>query len=98
MGGRSPVVLVLCFVCACQDRGAGAALEGFRAQEEIELHNEALVKLFYEEMNKKNTARLEEMLAPNFVQYQPSGSANPMSQEEWLDAMANVYKSFPDLH
>ena len=49
-----PLALLLCFTVGCQDKEAMAELEEFRAQAEIEEQNKALVRKWYEELDKGN--------------------------------------------
>lgn len=92
------LVLFICFAIACQNKEATVQLEQFKTQAALEDQNQALVKRFYEEVNRANIETLKEMLAPDFSQYNPSGSPNSISRDQWLKAMANIYKAFPDFH
>jgi steroid delta-isomerase-like uncharacterized protein len=93
-----PLALILCFTVGCQDKAAMAELEEFRAQKEVEEQNMALVRRMYEELNKGNLEIFEELLAPGFFCYSPSGNKQPLSREQWIEGMKNVLKALPDLH
>ncbi len=93
-----PLALIMCFAIACQENAATEELENFKTQAALEEQNEAFVKRFYEEMNNANTEIFKEMLTPDFRQFNPSGSSNAISRDQWLEAMANIYKAFPDFH
>jgi len=82
----------------CQDKEAMAELEEMKAQAEVEAQNEALIKRFIEELNKGNTEIINELYAPDYVYYIPSRRTKPMSREETLEMMKNLYRAFPDLN
>jgi len=91
-----PLALILCFMVGCQDKEAMAELEEFRAQAEVEEQNKALVKRFYEELNKGNFEIYKEVFAPEFGLYSPSNSPNPRSQEESMEALKMASRVSPD--
>ena len=93
-----PLALILCFMVGCQDKEAMAELEELKAQAEVEEQNEALIKCFIEELNKGNTEIINELYAPDYVYYIPSRRTKPMSREETLEMMKNLYRAFPDLN
>jgi steroid delta-isomerase-like uncharacterized protein len=93
-----PLALIVCFMVGCQDKGAMAELEKFKAQAEVEEQNKALVRKMIEELNKGNVGILEEVLAPDYVYYTPSGSTKPMSKEETIESVNAHGKAFPDLN
>jgi len=93
-----PLALILCFMVGCQDKEAMAELEEMKAQAEVEAQNEALIKRFIEELNKGNTEIINELYAPDYVYYIPSRRTKPMSREETLEMMKNLYRAFPDLN
>jgi hypothetical protein len=49
-----PLALILCFMVGCQDKATMTELEEFRAQAAVEEQNIAIVKHFFEELNKGN--------------------------------------------
>ncbi len=92
-----PLVLILCFMVGCQDKEAMAELEEYKIQADLEERNEAMYRRFIEELNKGNLDIFEELLAPGFVCYSPSGKKQPLSREEWIEGMKDVLKALPDL-
>jgi hypothetical protein len=55
-----PLALILCFMVGCQDKESMAELEAMKAQAEVEEQNIALVKGFFEELNKGNVEAWKE--------------------------------------
>jgi len=93
-----PVVLLLCFVYSCQDKEAMAELEEFRVQAEVEEQNTALVKGFFEELNKGNTEFYQESFAPEYGWYFPSNNPKPLSREEEQEFIKALLDTFPDIN
>ena len=69
-----PLILLLCFVFACQDKAAQAELEKFKAQAAVEQQNMALVTKVFDELNKKNTEVYQELYAPDYGWHFPSNN------------------------
>lgn len=92
------LVILLCFAFGCQDKEALAELEEFEAQAEVAEQNKAAVRRMFDEMNKGNVEILEEVLAPDYVFYTPSGNPNPMSREVTIEIIKTVFKTFPDMN
>jgi len=92
-----PLALILCFMVGCQDKEAMAELEAFKAQVEVEEQNIAVVKRLYEELNKGNTEILQELYAPDYAGYSPSGSDKALSREEIIEHVKMFWRVFPDL-
>jgi steroid delta-isomerase-like uncharacterized protein len=93
-----PLVLVLCFAYGCQDKAAMAELEEFRAQAKIEEQNIAIVKHFFDELNKGNVEVWKEVCAPDFAFYSQSQVTEPSSLEEIVDGFNSAFKAFPDFN
>ena len=91
-----PLVLILCFIVGCQDKAAKAELEEFKAQAEVEEQNKALVKRFFEEIDKENYEFIREICAPEFASYYPSGVTEPMSLEAQLEQTKMTQKAISD--
>lgn len=63
-------VLLLCFVCACQNKAEKAELEKFRAQARVEEQNMELMKRWLIEVwNKGNLTLIDTIFAPNFIEH-----------------------------
>jgi steroid delta-isomerase-like uncharacterized protein len=57
----------------------------------------ALVRRYYDEvLNQRNLAVLDELLAPTFVSYLPTGAALP--RDHYEQAIRMSHAAFPDLH
>ncbi len=92
-----PLALILCFVVGCQDKEAMAELEAFKAQAAVEKQNRALIKRFFDELDKGNPEIINELYFSDAVSYSPSGSATPSSPKELVEMTKMFYDAFPDL-
>ncbi len=93
-----PLALILCFMVGCQDKEAMAELEEFKAQAEVEEQNIAIVKHFFEELNKGNAEVWKEVCAPDFAFYSQSQVTEPSSLEETVAGFKAAFKAFPDFN
>lgn len=65
-----PLVLLLGFSFACQDKAAMAELEKFRAKAKMEERNVELIKSWLIEVwNKGNLTRIDTIFAPNCIEH-----------------------------
>lgn len=92
-----PFVFLLCFDFACQNKAEKAALEKFRAQVKAEEQNKAIVSREWDAYNKGDYEAFKQVVAPEYVWYDPSGSVKPRSLEETIEYGKMLHKSFPDL-
>jgi steroid delta-isomerase-like uncharacterized protein len=92
------LVILLCFTFGCQNKAEKAELENFRAKAKLEEQNKELVNHFFEEVNKGNTEIIHAMYAPEYGFYSPSNNPKPMSREETIEFMKNIFKAFPDVN
>lgn len=91
-----PLVFLLCFTFACQNKEAMAKLAEFRAQKTLEEQNQALYRELIDELNKGNLDVFDEFFSPDYAYYFPSNSQTPMSLEETRELVKTHFKSFPD--
>jgi len=91
-----PLVFLLCFTLACQDKAAMAELKEFRAQADVEAQNKELVKQVWELYGKGDFEAFKELYAPEFVYYSPSATPKPVSIEEAIEFGKIILKAFPD--
>ena len=77
-----PLVFLLCFTFACQDKEAMAELEKYRAQAALKEQNVALAKKMFEAWGKGDMETYGELMAPGYVYYYPSGTEKSSSLEE----------------
>jgi len=91
-----PLVFLLCFTFACQDKEAMADLEEFRAQADVEAQNKELVKQVWELYGKGDFEAFKELYAPEFVYYSPSATPKPVSIEEAIEFGKIILEAFPD--
>jgi predicted ester cyclase len=60
--------------------------------------NKALVRRYIEVVwNKRNTAALDELLAPNYKRY-VSATATPLTREGQRQRVTGFHTAFPDIH
>ena len=89
-----PLVFLLCFTFACQDKEAMAELEEFRAQAALEEQNVELVRKAFEAFGKGDMEAYGELVAPDYVYYGPSST---YSLEELKESAKVWWASFPDM-
>jgi predicted ester cyclase len=88
-----PVVCLLCFAFACQNKAAMAELEQFKAQAAVEKANLALVVRSQEAWGSADIKTLREIFSPNLV-YHLMGQE--MSLEEMFAEIKQSKAMFPD--
>ena len=91
-----PLVLLLCFSFACQDKADTAELEKFKAQAAVERQNEALVTRAFDERNKKNADVYQELYAPDYAWHFPSNNPKAMTREEQSGFVKLLWAASPD--
>lgn len=91
-----PLVLLLCFTIACQDKAALTDLQKLKAQAKVEEQNKALFRKGVEEWNKRNSEYFRDAYAPDYVYFYPSGTSKSMSREEVIEMMRMLWSAFPD--
>jgi len=87
---------VLCFIISCQDKAAKAELGQFKAQQEIEEQNIALIEQLFEELNNRYFQIYEELGDPEYRFYSPSNNPNPLSLEDFRGFVDMIGTAFPD--
>jgi steroid delta-isomerase-like uncharacterized protein len=93
-----PLVLLFCFTIACQDKGAMADLQKFKAQAKVEEQNKALVNRMWDEAwGKVDSEAFKELVAPEYLFYLPLNT-KPWSRVETIEGAKMMRKSFPDLN
>jgi len=94
-----PLVLLLCFTFACQDKEAMAELEAMKAQAEVEAQNEIFVRQFMEKMDESSglTNELLGFLADDY-EWHIWGSPEPLNKEACNQLVAMLYGAFPDFN
>ena len=88
------LVLLLCFVAACQNKEATAELEGYKTQAALEEANYELVVGSEEAWANGDIETLRKILSPDFVWHTPSGE--DVSLEETLESVKKNKTMFPD--
>jgi hypothetical protein len=61
------LVVLLCFVFACQDKAAMAELEKYRAQAAVEEQNKALALRCVDAFQKGDVVALKDIFSPDYV-------------------------------
>ena len=92
-----PLVILFCFTIACQNKAALAELEKYKAQAKVEEQNKAIVSREWDAYSKGDYEAFKQVVAPEYVWYDPSGSVKPRSLEETIEYGKMLRKSFPDL-
>ncbi|MCJ7486156.1 MAG: ester cyclase [Candidatus Aminicenantes bacterium] len=91
-----PLVLLLCFTIACQDKAAMAELEQLRAKEIAELKNEAIFRQFHEALDSQDIGRFISFLAPGAVCH-GAGPQEDLTAENVSLFLKPFFKAIPDL-
>jgi steroid delta-isomerase-like uncharacterized protein len=92
------LVVLLCFTFACQNKAEKAELEKFRTQAKVEEQNKAVIMKQAELLNRGDFDALREFLAPEYLFYTPSRSAESHSREEYVENIKTIKKAFPDMN
>lgn len=92
-----PLVFLLCFTFACQNKGEEAKLEQYKAQIETEKQNEAVVRQFFAAADAQNVNRLIELLASGAVVH-GAVPQEDLTAENAAQFLQPFYKTFPDLN
>ncbi len=93
-----PLALMLCLLLGCQDRESRAELEMYRTRAAAEAQNKQLVKLFVETINKGAFEALADILSPEYVVYNPSGSEKSSSREELIESYRGARDAFSEFN
>lgn len=91
-----PMVLVLCFTSACQDKAARAELEKVKKTAQIEEQNKALVHRFFEAIDAQDFDRFNSLLAPGAILRGASPSED-VTAENSAQLLSPIYQALPDL-
>jgi len=92
-----PLAVLLCYAFGCQNKAEKAELEKFRAQAKLEEQNKAIVSREWDAYSKGDYEAFKQVVTPEYVWYDPSGSVKPRSLEETIEYGKMLRKSFPDL-
>jgi predicted ester cyclase len=87
-----PLVLLLCFTIACQDKAAMAELEKFKAQAKVEEQNKTLATRVMDAISKADLGTIEELVAPDFVEYTPSTTVAMRSVGEFVEHVKMIHR------
>jgi len=79
-----PLVFLLCFTFACQDKEAMAELEAMKAQAEVEEQNIALIKQHYEAWFSGDVETIKEIYSPDYVYHSASQDFSKEQTIEWI--------------
>ena len=90
-----PLVILFCFTIACQDKAARAELEKAKNLAQTEDQNKAIVRQFFEAIDAQNYARMQELLAPDYVLHY-SGPQEDFKVEALMQLVRVYYQAFPD--
>lgn len=90
-----PLVLLLSFCFACQDKAARAELEKVKKAAQIEEQNKAVVRQYFEAVDAQNYSRVKELSADDFS-FQSPGLPEPLGVDTLIQAAKAHYVAFPD--
>jgi len=90
------MIIIMCFVPGCRDRGMEAELADLKAQAEIEQGNKTAVLRMIEELNKGNFGIYEEICDPEYMLYSPSLNPQPLSLGQTIEFGKMLFQAFPD--
>jgi len=90
-----PLVLLLCFAFACQDKAAIAELEKARNLAQIENQNKAIVRQYFEAIDAQDYSRMKELSADDFS-FQSPGLPEPLRIDVLSQVAKAHYAAFPD--
>jgi len=86
---------LLCFSISCQNQGAMAELEEFKAQAEVEEQNKEIVKVLFTAIDAGDFDRLNELFADDFAVDAPS-LPEPLRKDMLFQHIKTHYTAFPD--
>jgi len=89
-----PLLLLLCFTFACQNKADNAELEKFRTQAKVEEQNKASFRYWLEETDKDNYAAWDKVCSADYVSHFAGMSWN---LEEHKQANRPFLVAFPDI-
>ena len=72
-----PLVILVSFAFACQDKAAMAELEKFKAQAALETQNIELIRKVLGEISNRNAAVFDKLYAPDYKYLLPVAGSNP---------------------
>ena len=88
------LAIVLCFTIGCQNREKITELGKLKAEFEIEQEIKALAIRYIESISKGDFDVLNELLAPDYAIYSPSGYPSPSSREKLIENYIAARDSF----
>ena len=92
-----PLVILICFTFACQDKAAIAELEKFRAQAQVGEQNKALAKRYLAGVDSYDTKSFDDVMSADCRIYFP-GSFEPISREQLKELVSGFYKAFGNIN
>jgi len=90
-----PLILLICFSSACQDKAAMAELEKARNLVQTEEQNKAVVRQYFEAIDAQNYSRVKELSADDFS-FQSPGLPEPLGIDTLIQVAKVHYAAFPD--
>jgi steroid delta-isomerase-like uncharacterized protein len=90
-----PLILLVCFAFACQDKAAMAELEKFRAQAKLEDQNKELARNLIAAIDRNDFATIKELCAADCVLSAP-GLPEPVNVDTLIEIIKAHYLAFPD--
>jgi hypothetical protein len=92
------LAVLLCFAFACQNKAEKAELEKFRAQAKVEEQNKVIIMKWLESINKGDFDALKQLVAPAYLFYAPSRSAESISIDGYIESIKTMKTAFSDMN
>jgi steroid delta-isomerase-like uncharacterized protein len=92
------LAVLLCFAFACQNKAEKAELEKFRAQAKVEEQNKVIIMKWLESINKGDFDTLKQLVAPAYLFYSPSRSAESISIDGYIESIKTMKTAFSDMN
>jgi steroid delta-isomerase-like uncharacterized protein len=90
-----PLILLLCFPFACQDKAAIAELEKAKSLAQTEDQNKAVVRQYFEAVDAQDYFRVKELSADDFS-FRSPGLPEPLGIDTLIQVAKAHYAAFPD--
>jgi len=90
-----PLLLLLCFSFACQDKTAMAELEKAKSLAQTEGQNKIIVRQYFEAIDAQDYSRVKELSSDDFS-FRSPGLAEPLMVDALFQVAKAHYAAFPD--
>jgi predicted ester cyclase len=91
-----PLLVVVCMLGGCQDKGVSEELERFKEHAQVEAQNIEVVRRYVDAINRGEFEALTELMSPDFAIYSPSGYKEPTSREDLVENYKGALETFSE--